>query len=83
VICCATGRPDCPVCAAVLTIRGREAGEHEREANCGQFCPQLTSAPVERRRCPVCLFCHGRHAPDCIASAGPATDRLIRFLEAR
>ena len=70
-ICCATGRPNCPVCAAVLTIRGREAGERERERD------------GKRRRCPVCLFCDERHAPDCPAAAGPATDRLIRFLEAR
>ena len=73
-ICCATGRPNCPVYAAIVAIRAREAGEHEREC---------TEREVEQRRCPVCLFCHGRHAPDCIASAGPATDRLIRFLEAR
>ena len=31
----------------------------------------------------LCTFLDGRHAPDCIAAAGPETERLIRFLEAR
>jgi hypothetical protein len=48
-----------------------------------------TSSEREASRCPLCAFLTdgtdraGRHAPDCIAAAGPETERLIRFLEAR
>ena len=37
----------------------------------------------DEKECPACAFLDGGHAPDCIAAAGPETERLIRFLEAR
>ena len=61
--------PDCPLCTAVMSLRAREAAlwqqEHEER---------------KRRRCPCCAFLRG-HAPDCPAAAGPATARLLAFLE--
>jgi hypothetical protein len=48
-----------------------------------------TRSAREASRCPLCAFLtdpadrDGRHAPDCIAAAGPETERLIRFLEER
>ena len=60
---------DCPLCAAVMSLRAREATlwqqEHEER---------------KRRRCPCCAFLRG-HAHDCPAATGPATPRLLAFLE--
>jgi hypothetical protein len=77
-ICCHTGRPGCPLCEGVIARRAIEARVWVE-----------TSSAREASRCPLCAFLtdqtdrDGRHAPDCIAAAGPETERLIRFLEAR
>jgi len=52
-----------------MTLRAKEAGVWQ-EAH------ELR----ESARCPVCAFLRG-HAHDCPAAAGPATARLLAFLE--
>jgi len=61
-------------------VIARRAVEARRQAE--------TESAREAGRCPVCAFLDNRHAPDCPGAAlalatGPATDRLIRFLEGR
>jgi len=72
VICCHTGRPGCPLCEGVIARRAVEARLRAE-----------TESAREASRCPVCAFLDNRHAPDCPGVAGPATERLIRFLEGR